>query len=184
MRVIAGEFRGRRLVTVHDMSVRPATDRVRQTIFDVLATRLELEGSRVLDLFAGSGSLGIEALSRGAEHVVFVESDREAARFIMRNLATLNCTDRATVITMDAEAFLHSAPGAHHLVFADPPYAYAGTGGIPETMFRQHAVLPGGYLVIEHTRALTFPPSTLYAEGPVKVFGRTMVTFFSPEQGL
>ena len=78
MRVTTGKFKGRTLRTVQDLSVRPATDRVRQTIFNVLAHRMVLDGCRVLDLFAGSGSLGIEALSRGAAHATFVEEDGNA----------------------------------------------------------------------------------------------------------
>ncbi|HXG01311.1 MAG TPA: RsmD family RNA methyltransferase, partial [Bacteroidota bacterium] len=93
MRVISGEYRGRILKSVNTLLVRPATDRVKQTIFDVLSTRLDLEGAIVLDLFAGSGSLGIEALSRGAAHATFVETNRDAARCIRQNLTALGCLD-------------------------------------------------------------------------------------------
>ncbi|MEK7250587.1 MAG: RsmD family RNA methyltransferase, partial [Bacteroidota bacterium] len=82
MRVISGIYKGRILKTVNDLSVRPVTDRVKQTLFDMLINRIEMDSATVLDLFAGSGGLGIEALSRGAAHVTFVESDSEAAHYI------------------------------------------------------------------------------------------------------
>jgi 16S rRNA (guanine966-N2)-methyltransferase len=180
MRVIAGEFRGRTLVTVADSSVRPATDRVRQTLFDVLTTRMDFDGASVLDLFAGSGSLGIEALSRGARSAVFVEAGREAARKIEHNLATLRCEDRGRVVVMDAFAFARGAHIPYDLVFADPPYAFEGTAGIPDRLFAGGLVAPEGFLLIEHTNSLTFTDTDLYRVGPVKKFGRTVVTFFRP----
>lgn len=180
MRVIAGEFRGRSLVTVADRSVRPATDRVRQTLFDLLATRLDLDGARVLDLFAGSGSLGIEALSRGAGEAVFVEASGEAARRITRNLETLRCTERARVVVMDANMFLRGTHRPYDLVFADPPYAFERTAELPEVILGRGLVAPEGFLLIEHTTALTFTDTDRYRVGPVRRFGRTVVTFFRP----
>ncbi|HXX62411.1 MAG TPA: 16S rRNA (guanine(966)-N(2))-methyltransferase RsmD, partial [Bacteroidota bacterium] len=126
MRVIAGLYRGRTLLTVKDLSVRPATDRVRQTLFDMLTNRVVLDGARVLDLFAGSGSLGIEAISRGASHVTFIENARGALEFIERNLRTLGCTDLAEVLEMDAMSYLQQPREVFDIVFADPPYALAG----------------------------------------------------------
>jgi 16S rRNA (guanine(966)-N(2))-methyltransferase RsmD len=180
MRVIAGMYRGRTLRTVPDLSVRPATDRVRQTLFDMLATRLDFEGARVLDLFAGSGSLGIESLSRGAAHAVFVEQNREAARFIEENLRTLQCADRATVVRQDALSALHRTDGPFDLVFADPPYRFDGTPALPARIFGAGMVAAGGYLLIEHTTEVEFQAGDTYRTGPVKRFGRTVVTFFMP----
>jgi 16S rRNA (guanine966-N2)-methyltransferase len=178
MRVITGLYKGRTIRTVNDLSVRPATDRVRQTLFNMLENRIQLEGSTVLDLFAGSGSLGIEALSRGAARVVFVESGREAARMLEENLATLGCEDSAEIVMTDALEFLRTERGQYNLVFADPPYIHEGTAEIPEMVFGQGLVSGGGYLLIEHSRELQFAPVPLYRVGPVKRFGRTSVTFF------
>jgi 16S rRNA (guanine966-N2)-methyltransferase len=184
MRVISGLYKGRKLLTVNDHSVRPATDRVRQTIFDVLATRLDLEGAKVLDLFAGSGSLGIESLSRGAAHATFVESGREAALYIERNLETLGCASSADVLAMDALGFLQLASGGDfELIFADPPYTFARTAEIPGLVFGAGMVRAGGYLVIEHAHNLAFEGTAAYRVGPVKKFGRTLVSFFQPTQG-
>lgn len=182
MRVISGEYRGRILKSVNILSVRPATDRVKQTIFDVLSTRLDLEGAMVLDLFAGSGSLGIEALSRGAAHATFVETNRDAARCIRQNLTALGCLDRADVLEEDALWFVRSCRQQYALVFADPPYAYEHTAGIPELVFTSSIVQPGGYLVVEHPRPLKFTSTEMYVIGPEKTFGRTVVTFFRHPQ--
>ena len=180
MRVIGGLYRGRTLRTVGDLSVRPATDRVRQTIFDVLATRIDLEGALVLDLFAGSGSLGIEALSRGAARATFVESAPGAAEFIERNLQALGCEDAAEVLETDALALLRTGAGPWDLVFADPPYAYERTAEIPRLAFEAGVVR--GYLLIEHPPTVVFPAHDAYRAGPVKRFGRTHVTFFTPSE--
>jgi len=184
MRVITGRYKGRTLRTVKDLSVRPATDRVRQTIFNMLANRLEFDGALVLDLFAGSGSLGIEALSRGASRATFVESGREAASAIRENLATLGCDDDADVYQVDALEFLGTETGSYDLVFADPPYAYEPTETLPRAIFERRLVRPGGYLVIEHSTDLQFSSTPLFDAGPVKKFGRTLVTFFrNPSNG-
>jgi 16S rRNA (guanine966-N2)-methyltransferase len=182
MRVISGMYRGRILRTVKDLSVRPATDRVRQTIFDVLTNRLILDGAHVLDLFAGSGSLGIEALSRGAAHATFVETNREAVAFIKTNLEALACADRADVLQEDALWFLRGCKDSFDVIFADPPYAFAETATIPELVFRTGVLKPHGYLLIEHARQLTFETTPVYEAGPAKRFGRTVVTFFRHHQ--
>ena len=125
MRVIAGAYRGRRLSTPAGRSTRPTSDRVREALFSILGP---VAGLRALDLYAGSGALGIEALSRGAADVVFVDSDRRAAAAIRANLQRLGAAgERAPtlVITRDALRFLSSTPAAgprFDLVFVDPPY--------------------------------------------------------------
>jgi 16S rRNA (guanine966-N2)-methyltransferase len=121
MRVIAGEYRGRRLVTPAGFDVRPTSDRVREALFSILG---DIEGLRVLDLFAGSGALGIEALSRGATDAVFVENDHRAADAIQANLDAIGITD-ARLVRADALAWLRRAGGEWDLVFLDPPYSSA-----------------------------------------------------------
>lgn len=179
MRVTTGLYKGRVLRTVDDLSVRPATDRVRQTIFNVLAHRMVLDGCTVLDLFAGSGSLGIEALSRGAAHATFVESGSEAAGWLEANVAMLGCEARVSILQMDAKQFLGQARGPFDLIFVDPPYAYPGTPGLPEEIFSRGLLAPDGYMLIEHAKDVSFTSTPLYSVGPVKPFGRTVVTFFT-----
>jgi 16S rRNA (guanine966-N2)-methyltransferase len=178
MRVITGLYKGRRLRTVKDFSVRPATDRVKQTIFNMLMNRIEFEGGTVLDLFAGSGSLGIEAISRGAASATFVEQNIEAAGLIEQNVAALGCEDRTRVLTMDAMDYVRRADGTFDLVFADPPYAYGRIGELPSAIFSRNLVHSDGYLIIEHPSTLRFESTEMYSAGPEKKFGRTLVTFF------
>ncbi|HTO71689.1 MAG TPA: 16S rRNA (guanine(966)-N(2))-methyltransferase RsmD [Myxococcota bacterium] len=123
MRVVAGELRGRRLSSVPGRETRPTTDRARAGVFDWLGSRVE--AARVLDLFAGTGALGIEALSRGAREAVFVERARPALRVLRENVASLGLGDRARVVERDLARGLGpvAADGAvFELVFADPPY--------------------------------------------------------------
>ena len=122
MRVVAGEFGGRRLVSPDGTTTRPTTDRVREAIFNSLGSAGLIEGALVADLFAGSGALGIEALSRGAEQCVFVERDRTALRALEANLDALDVRARSRVVTSDALAAVGSVDA--DIVFADPPYDF------------------------------------------------------------
>jgi 16S rRNA (guanine(966)-N(2))-methyltransferase RsmD len=123
IRIIAGEFKGRRLVVPAGRRLRPTAERVREALFSILGSRLA--GARVLDAYAGTGALGFEALSRGAGEVVFVESDRAAARLLRDNAERLGVASRSAVREVEAVAWLEgSAGGAEFaLILADPPYA-------------------------------------------------------------
>jgi 16S rRNA (guanine966-N2)-methyltransferase len=121
VRVVAGTHRGRRLTAPPGRSTRPTSDRVREALFSILGDAVD--GADVLDLFAGSGALGIEALSRGAASATFVDSDARAAEAIRRNLAGFDMDGR--VHRRDVFAWLGSAPGPYGVVFADPPYSSA-----------------------------------------------------------
>ena len=123
MRIISGEFRHRRLISPKDASTtRPIPDRVKESLFSIL--RGHFEGARVLDAFAGSGSIGLEALSRGASFVLFIERDKEAANLLERNIDLLGCGDRCEVLRADAvgPATLARCPRPLDLAFFDPPY--------------------------------------------------------------
>jgi 16S rRNA (guanine966-N2)-methyltransferase len=146
MRVIAGRYRGRRLQAPPGAATRPTSDRVREALFSVLADRVG--GARVLDLFAGSGALGIEALSRGAAEATFVDSAQASIRVVKANLAALGAT--AEVRRADARRFLRSASAGarqYDLVFLDPPYRLAGrlegelTAALPAVLAPDAAVV-------------------------------------------
>lgn len=122
MRVVAGELGGRRLIAPEGTSTRPTTDRVREAIFNSLASAGFLEGALVADLYAGCGAVGIEALSRGAERCTFVERDRSALRALNENLDALDLHDRSKVLTADALSVAASIDA--DIVIADPPYGF------------------------------------------------------------
>lgn len=121
MRVITGTARGRRLVTLEGTDTRPTTDRVKEALFSII--QFEIEGRRVLDLFAGSGQLGIEALSRGAKSAVFVDGSKKAAEVVKKNLESTGFSKSASVICGDALAFLKSRSEKFDIAFLDPPYS-------------------------------------------------------------
>jgi 16S rRNA (guanine(966)-N(2))-methyltransferase RsmD len=129
MRVIAGQYRSRPLKSLPGLDLRPTSDRLRETLFNVLAASSSLEGSVWLDLFAGTGAVGIEAISRGAQHVYFVESERRHARLIRENLASLKINGEFDIYESDTASALHSleASGvACDFCFVDPPYQLRG----------------------------------------------------------
>ena len=127
MRVISGEFGGRKLVAPAGTTTRPTTDKVRQAVFNSLGSMGVIDGAVVADLYAGSGALGIEALSRGAERCVFVERDRAALQALRENLADLDLADRATVHATDVMAWVPAMRGVD-IAFIDPPYAFDAWG--------------------------------------------------------
>ena len=131
MRIIAGTLKGRRLDAPDWPGLRPTSDRLRETLFNVLAPRIE--GTRFLDAYAGTGAVGIEALSRGASHVTFVEHDPRAARLIERNLARCGVSDRYAIIRAGFADQARRRSGAFDIVFLDPPYGAAELNGALES---------------------------------------------------
>ena len=149
MRVIAGTLRGRRLFSPRWAGLRPTSDRLRETLFDIVAARVE--GARVLDGCAGTGAVGIEALSRGADHVVFVERDPRAVTLIRRNVAQCGLTDRCTIVRgVLPAAFRRTPVEPFDLVLLDPPYGAPDIGAILAAAARQLG--PRGLLVLERAR--------------------------------
>ncbi|HEU0134508.1 MAG TPA: 16S rRNA (guanine(966)-N(2))-methyltransferase RsmD [Allosphingosinicella sp.] len=148
MRIIAGRWRGRPLIAPQGQDTRPTADRVREALFSMLASRVgSFEGLQVADLFAGSGALGLEALSRGAAHCVFVENDRRAVEAIRSNLAALGASGE--VLARSAE---HSAlPAPADLAFLDPPYG----SGLAPAVLAKLSVAPGGWVSVETGRSET-----------------------------
>ena len=149
MRIIAGDLKGRRLKTPKWGGLRPTSDKLRETLFNVVAGRVA--GARVLDLYAGTGAIGIEALSRGASHVAFVDTDARALRLIDENLRHCGVRDRYVIIRTP-----QSLPaGSYDLAVLDPPYDEPDlTASIAEA---ERLVAPGGLLVLEHARRRPAP---------------------------
>ena len=148
MRVITGSARGRRLKELEGMETRPTTDRVKEGLFSVI--QFEIEGRKVLDLFAGTGQLGIECLSRGAESAVFVDRRPDAVKLIRENLKVTGLTDRARVVAGDSMEYLKSIREPFDIIFLDPPYA----AGLLEPAIAHIAkfdiLAPHGIIAAEH----------------------------------
>ena len=181
MRVIAGALKGRRLVTPRGATTRPTADQVRIALMDTLMPWLP--GARVLDLFAGAGGVGLEALSRGAAHATFVERDARAVAALRRNIATLGVDTRARVLAMEAARALDglAARGERfEVVFLDPPYESDVGPHTVERAARLRLVAPGGVLIAQHFTKRAAVLVELEALTPFRGrrFGETTLTFF------
>ena len=148
MRIIAGQWRGRPLVAPKGQLTRPTADRTRETLFSMLVSRIgSFEGLRVADLYAGSGALAFEALSRGAAHAVLVENDRAALDAINANAAKLGATAAIELRAMSAARLPRQAP--FDLIFADPPYEKGQGTAVAKSVAEAEWLSPGGWLAIE-----------------------------------
>ena len=180
--MIAGSARGRRLAVPSGDDVRPTKDMVREAVFSALDARGLIVDADVLDLFAGSGAFGIEALSRGAAAATFVEQDARVADVIAGNLDLLGFVSRGHVIRADATRFLTDSgphPRAFDLVFADPPYGVADAvvASLTETIARADVLASDALVVVERpVGAEITPPSGLRATWE-RTFGDTLVAF-------
>jgi 16S rRNA (guanine966-N2)-methyltransferase len=183
MRIVGGTLKGRQLVAPKGEGTRPTSDRVREALISFLVDRLGtgLGGAVTLDLFAGSGALGLEALSRGATRAVLVEKDRSALQTIATNVATLNVGDRVTVVGSDAlTAGLKRAQtlGPYGLVFCDPPYRIdqAKVARALESLGRSGALAAGAALAWEHSAGGAVPEPAGFAQERTYRYGDTAVT--------
>src|SRR4030042_1216009 len=182
MRIISGTSEGRKLATPKSQAIRPTSDRVKESIFNILGK--EVEGKVVLDLFAGTGNLGIEALSRGAKKALFVEKGRQALRLIQRNLFQFGMKGQSEILPKDvsrAIGILKQRGESFDLILMDPPYE---KGLIQKTLLKLHAYKiyhEDSILVIEHDRREPIPEKieewTLIRQRRV---GDTMISFLSP----
>jgi 16S rRNA (guanine966-N2)-methyltransferase len=166
MRVVAGELGGRRLVAPDGTSTRPTTDRVREAVFNSLGSAGVLEGAIVADLFAGSGAIGIEALSRGAARCVFVERDRTALRALDDNLDALDLRDRSRVVVADAATAAATVDA--DIVFADPPYEFDRWADLLGRVTADLVVAESGTEI---------EPPVGWSVARSKRYGRTRITF-------
>jgi 16S rRNA (guanine966-N2)-methyltransferase len=153
MRIIAGEFRGRKLLPPQGQNTRPITDRAKQSLFDILAPRIE--GATVYDCFAGTGSMGLESLSRGASLAMFFEADRSALVRLKQNIAALGAAERALVVAGDLfQWFARPAGRRADLVFLDPPYRFLVERPRPLRQLAQqlasYHLAEGGLVIFRH----------------------------------
>jgi 16S rRNA (guanine966-N2)-methyltransferase len=166
IRVVSGEFGGRKLVVPDGLATRPTTDKVRQAVFNSLDSAGLIDGAAVVDLFAGSGALGIEALSRGADSCVFVERDRSALQALRANIAALGLASRTTVVTSDVPAWVAALRGVD-LALVDPPYEF-------DAWDQLLTVLRVPYVVAEAGHEIAAPSGWQALKS--RRYGRTWVT--------
>jgi 16S rRNA (guanine966-N2)-methyltransferase len=180
MRIVAGAMKGRRLVTPRGTTTRPTADQVRIALLDTLAPWLA--GARLLDLFAGAGGVGLEALSRGAAHATFVERDARAVAALRRNIAALSLEGRARVLRADASRALDRLSRQRerfHLVFLDPPYESDLAAALLAALGASQLLAAPGIVVVQHfsKRPPAPEPGGLRAYR-TRRFGETTLTFF------
>ncbi len=183
IRLIAGEFRGRRLQAGPGPAIRPTGDRVKESVFALLDARDAVRGARVADLCAGAGGLGLEALSRGARTVVFVERARPALAVLHQNLAHLGLAHdpRIRALCADARRTIGSgALGEQDLILADPPYDEHAGPSLVQAVADAAALAPGGWMVVEHGRDESFAEQ--YGDlvrDSTRPYGKTVVEVYT-----
>lgn len=173
IRICAGTY-GSRRIECPAKGVRPTTDRVKQAIFSTLP--FDLNGTRVLDLFAGSGNLGIEALSRGSGEATFVDSSRTCAVVIEKNLRTLKANEQAKVIKSDISSFIEKCGEKFDVIFMDPPYNKGLASQLAPRVYK--LLKTGGVLVIEHSPDEPIP----FHPWKIRRYGDTMITYIMRDE--
>lgn len=179
MRIIAGTYKRRTLKVPKGNVTRPTTDRTRESIFNIVVHRLDMPSTRVLDLFAGTGSLGLEAMSRGAESVLFVEHNSSVLAVAKENADTLDMDMACRFERSDVLSFL--ARGVREpfdLILADPPYELDDMAGLPDKVLP--FLSPGGLFVLEHDRRIFFEEHPSFEQS--RPYGRTIVSLFTVPQ--
>ncbi len=179
MRIIAGEARGRSIAAPKGMDTRPTLDRVRESLFSILTQKIS--GAHILDLFAGSGALGLEGLSRGAADAVFVDHGRLAQAAVQRNLETLGLRERAELLKCDWKRALLELSAKRvrfDLVFLDPPYRFLDISTVFFALWKEGLVMEDGLIIYEHDARSQIPANDWRIVDDRR-YGDTSITFFS-----
>lgn len=174
MRVIAGKYKSRVLAEFGGMDIRPTSDRVKESLFGILTPKTA--GSRVLDLFCGSGNLGIEALSRGAKEAVFNDASRESLQVLKKNLSILGISGQ-TVLNYDYAAALGAVKGKFDIIFIDPPYREQFESDALRIISQRELLAEDGVIVYEKDREIIFESDVL-EKYDVRKYGKAVLTFF------
>jgi 16S rRNA (guanine966-N2)-methyltransferase len=176
MRIITGKLKGRTIPVPKTGQLRPTSDRTKEGLFSVIDARTYLDNSRVLDLFAGSGNLGFEAISRGAEHCLFVDSDIQHIKQIEKTAKTLGVEEQIRTVATPVESFLGKNSGAFDFIFADPPYDYYNMKGMIEIIMNKNWLNEDGWFILEHDKRHDFSDHSFCVFS--KPYGRTIVSIF------
>jgi 16S rRNA (guanine966-N2)-methyltransferase len=193
LRIVAGSWRGRRLASPAGDGTRPTSDRVREALGSVLDARGALEGGCVLDLFAGTGALGLEALPRGATELVAVEHERHALKCLRENVAALGAGDRCSVLALDllgpraavCSRLQHESPSPYSLVLADPPYALAAEAAqLISDLHARGVLAPDAMIALEHAASQPLPPPAALHQLARYTWGDTAVALWQHDPSL
>jgi 16S rRNA (guanine966-N2)-methyltransferase len=179
MRIIAGKHRGKRLAPIKNAAIRPTADRTREAVFSILGSLVE--DAVVADLFAGTGAMGLEALSRGAKQAVFVDFNPKSLALVKKNIAILKEEENSRVVfwnLLQNAACLSAHALSYDLIFADPPYGEQALDAILDNLAKAKALGPEGTLVCEHDRSEPAPENSAFNLFDQRRYGRTLVSFF------
>ena len=175
MRIISGQWKGRRLNPPKNITARPTTDFAKESLFNLLQNRIQIEGSNVLDLFAGTGSISLECASRGAQDVTAVELAHTQQNFIISASKQLGAKN-LTVVRGDVFKFLSACRTKYDFIFADPPYALEELPALPDLILKQEILKEDGWLVIEHGKDTDFTSHPQHVE--TRSYGSVHFSFF------
>ena len=178
MRIISGTFKGRRIATPKNLNARPTTDFAKEGLFNLLDNRFDYTDTNILELFAGSGNIGLEFVSRGVRHVTALEWDARNLAFLKKVCGELHISNYQP-LRADVFEFVKTSSGPYDLVFADPPYANPRLAEIPDLVFGSNLVAPKGWLILEHGRANNFAEHPNFVEE--RHYGNVHFSFFQPK---
>ena len=175
MRIIGGKYKGKNIFAPKNLPVRPTTDFAKESLFNILANRIDFDDLKLLELFAGTGNIGYEFSSRGCTDVTSVDVDFNCIRFIKKQNKELGFPNR--VIRCEAFRFLKQQKESYDFVFADPPYQMEGIDGLPNLVFDNNLLKPNGFLVVEHEKHLDFSEHPCFQE--TRKYGKVHFSFFT-----
>lgn len=176
MRIITGKLKGRKINIPKDIDVRPTSDRIKESVFNKIEVYKYLQNSEVLDLFCGSGNLGLEALSRGAKHVNFVDINQKNIQLIQKAATQFDVIQQIETNVIDAVKYLEGPALSYDFIFCDPPYHYPFFDDIVEFIFSNNWLKKEGWLILEHDKSINFEEHEYCFFN--KSYGRTTISIF------
>ena len=179
MRIIGGKYRGRRINPPQGFRARPTTDFARESLFNIIANRIDFEEIEILDLFAGTGSISYEFASRGAKTVHTIEKDLTNISFIRKNVSEMRMANIKPV-HIDVKTFLKACKYTYDIIFADPPYSLPWIADLPELIINARILADGGFLVIEHPGSIFFSSNSFLFEH--RSYGSVNFSFFREDR--
>jgi len=179
MRIISGEFRGREIKSSDEVGLRPTTDRVRESMMSMIGHRAEFRFAKVLDLFAGTGALGLEAISRGAVSCDFIEQNKKCLKNIQKNILSLKIEVKCNLFGSDVLGFLAVNKKKYNIIFADPPYGSSVYAALAAETFIENALEENGIFVLEQPSYLTVLEFVGLETVLSRAFGETVVSIYS-----